>query len=355
MNAERSHIMIMAGGTGGHIFPGLAVAEELRTRQATVSWLGTPTGLENSLVERAGFELKRISIRGLRGTGLGGWLAAPWRILRAIIQARRILRRQRPDCVLSMGGYVAGPGAIAARLLRIPLVIHEQNAIAGMTNRLLRPLARRVFTGFPETLAGGEYVGNPVRTEIAELPDPKSRLAGREGPLRVLVVGGSQGAAVFADVVPAALARVNASARPLVVHQAGRSLEATRQAYQKAGVDGDVRQFIDDMAAEWGWADLAICRAGALTVAELAAAGVAAILVPFPHAVDQHQHANARLLTDAGAGWMVDQADFTPDWLAQKLDSLDRRALIEYSDRARKLARNDAAVKVAQACLEVAA
>ena len=346
-------VMIMAGGTGGHIFPGLAVAKVLRARGADVSWLGTPAGLENRLVPQAGIDFDTIPIQGLRGRGLAGWLAAPLRVLRAAWQARSILRRRRPQCVLSMGGYVAGPGALAARLMGIPLVIHEQNAIAGLTNRLLRPLARRIMTGFPETLPRGEHVGNPVREDIAAIDAPEHRMADREGPLRVLVVGGSQGAAAFSDVVPAGLAGIEASTRPQIVHQAGRQLDETVRAYQRAGIEGDVCEFIDDMAGAWARTDLAICRAGALTVAELAAAGVASVLVPFPHAVDDHQTANARFLSDAGAAWLVDQREFSAEWLATLLKRLTREELTAMAGKARKLARNDAAERVADACLEV--
>lgn len=350
-----SRVMIMAAGTGGHIFPGLAVAEALRRHGAEVVWLGTPAGLENRLVPARGIELEHITIGGLRGRGLVGWLAAPVRVLRAMLQARRILRRHRPDCALSMGGYVAGPGALAARLLGIPLVVHEQNAIAGFTNRLLAPLARRVFTGFPDTLARGEHVGNPVREEIARLPEPDARFAGRDGPLRVLVVGGSLGAGAFSEVLPEALSLIPASRRPQVLHQAGRQYEATLAAYRRFGIDGEVVEFIDDMAAAWRDADLAICRAGALTVAELAAAGLAAILVPFPHAVDDHQRANARFLADHEAGHLIGEADLDAKWLAERLGSVCRQQLLVMARNARALARDDAAEAVAEACREIAA
>lgn len=355
MNAPARNVMIMAGGTGGHIFPGLAVAEALQRQAAGVSWLGTPTGLENRLVPAAGIELDRIAITGLRGRGWLGWLAAPWRILRAVLEARRILKRRRPRCVLSLGGYVAGPGALAARLMGIPLVIHEQNAIAGLTNRLLRPLARRVLTGFPDTLAGGELVGNPVRAEISQLPGPEERMNERTGPLTVLVIGGSLGASAFTEVVPRALARLPEADRPVVIHQAGRQFDATRKAYRAAGVEGDVRDFVDDMASAWAAVDLAVCRAGALTVAELSAAGVAAVLVPFPHAVDDHQRANARFLADAGAAWLVDQGDFTDSWLAELLAGTDRGQLLTMARRARERACGDSAERVAAVCLEVMA
>ncbi|RFF28744.1 MULTISPECIES: undecaprenyldiphospho-muramoylpentapeptide beta-N-acetylglucosaminyltransferase [unclassified Wenzhouxiangella] len=353
MSAPR--VMIMAAGTGGHIFPGLAVASILRQRGVEVSWLGTPTGLENTLVPAADLKLETITIAGLRGRGLAGWLAAPWRIFKAILQARKLIRRHRPDCVLSMGGYVAGPGGLAARLQRIPLVIHEQNAIAGLTNRWLRPLAGRVMTGFPDTLPGGQHVGNPVRAEIASLPEPDARFENREGPLRVLVIGGSLGARAFTHVVPEAIARLPESQRPHIVHQAGRQFEATKKAYEQAGVEGEVVPFIDDMATAWGEADLAICRAGALTVAELAAAGLAAVLVPFPHAVDDHQFTNARYLADGNAAWLVREADFDARWLAEHLDAMARPQLLSMARSARALARTDAAEAVADACLEVAA
>ena len=353
MNAR--HVMIMAGGTGGHIFPGLAVARVLVGRGVQVSWLGTPRGLENRIVPEAGIELETIQIGGLRGKGAIGWMTAPWRILKAMLQARRILRGRRPGCVLSMGGYVAGPGGLMARLMGIPLVIHEQNAIAGMTNRWLRPLARKALTGFPDALSNGEHCGNPVRADIAALTDPEKRFKARTGRLNVLVIGGSQGSAAFTETVPRALALLPEDQRPRVTHQAGRQFELTRTAYEQAGVDGEVVEFIDDMAAVWGRADVAICRAGALTVAELAAAGVPAILVPFRMAVDDHQTANARYLTASHAAWLVPERDFGPEQLADRLKGLGREQLAAMAGRARALARPGAAERVADACMEVAA
>ncbi|MGY6586787.1 MAG: undecaprenyldiphospho-muramoylpentapeptide beta-N-acetylglucosaminyltransferase [Wenzhouxiangella sp.] len=348
------HVMIMAAGTGGHIFPGLAVARELLGQGATVSWLGTPAGLENRLVPAAGIELEAIDIAGLRGRGLAGWLMAPFRVVKAMWTTRGILRRRRPDCVLSMGGYVAGPGGLMARLMGVPVVLHEQNAIAGLTNRWLRPLAKRVMTGFPDVLPRGEHCGNPVRADISALPDPAERYAGRSGPLKLLVVGGSLGAAAFSDVVPAALASLPAERRPQVLHQAGRQLESTLAAYRQHEVDGDVREFIDDMASAWGEADVVLCRSGALTVAELAAAGVPAILVPFPYAVDDHQIANASYLTAAHAGWLMPERELTAERLAERLAGLNRDQLVAMAGRARALARQSAASAVANACLEVA-
>ncbi|MDT8409487.1 MAG: undecaprenyldiphospho-muramoylpentapeptide beta-N-acetylglucosaminyltransferase [Wenzhouxiangellaceae bacterium] len=347
-----TRVTVLAGGTGGHIFPGLAVAEVLRRAGAKVSWLGTPHGLENRLVPPAGIELQRVAIRGLRGRGLRGWLSAPWRISTAIVQSWKILRSQRPRCVLSMGGYAAGPAGIAARLLRIDLVVHEQNAVAGWTNRLLAPLARRVCTGFPGVLAGARVTGNPVRPAISALPEPGSRFQHRTGPLRLLVIGGSQGAAVFNTVVPEALARLPAENRPETRHQAGAQVQSAIDNYKKAGVEAQVAEFVDDMAEAWAWADFAICRAGALTIAELAAAGVPAILVPLPAAVDDHQTANARFLEQAGGAWLMRQAGFGPAALAGRLADLTRTELVDMAVRARACARPDAAEQVAQACAE---
>lgn len=348
-------VTILAGGTGGHIFPGLAVAEALRADGVDVRWLGTPHGLENRLVPAAGIELDRVRITGLRGRGLLGWLAAPFRVVRAMLQARRILKDSRPGCALSMGGYAAGPAGLAARTLSIPLVIHEQNSVAGLTNRWLAPFARIVCTGFPDALRGARVTGNPVRPEIRNLPEPRSRLDGRSGPLRLLVIGGSQGAAIFNQVVPEALARLPSNERPVTRHQAGRQLQPAQNNYSKAGVEAEVVEFIDDMAAAWAWADFAICRSGALTVAELAAAGVPAVLVPFPAAVDDHQTGNARYLSDVGAGWLMAQADFTPERLAEHVSGLSRELLEPMATRARERAPDDAARQVADACLEVMA
>jgi len=348
-------VTILAGGTGGHIFPGLAVAEALRADGVDVRWLGTPHGLENRLVPAAGIELDRVRITGLRGRGALGWLTAPFRVLRAMWQARGILKRTRPDCTLSMGGYAAGPAGLASRMLSIPLVIHEQNSVAGLTNRWLAPFAKIVCTGFPDVLSNARVTGNPVRDEIESLPEPAPRLAGRTGPLRLLVIGGSQGAQVFNQVVPEALARLPSEQRPVTRHQAGRQLQSAENNYSSAGVDAEVVEFIDDMAAAWAWADFAICRSGALTVAELAAAGVPALLVPFPAAVDDHQTGNARYLADAGAAWLMPQDDFTPERLADHISGVCRELTESMARRARALARPAAARRVADACREVMA
>ena len=352
MTAPR--VTIMAAGTGGHIFPGLAVASHLERLGAEVSWLGTPGGLENRLVPAAGLPLARIGITGLRGRGAAGWLMAPIRVFKAMLQARRIFQQLRPGCVLSMGGYVAGPGGLMARLMGIPLLIHEQNAIPGLTNRLLRPLAERVFGGFPGGLKGAVHSGNPVRVDIAALPPPLNRAEARTGPVRVLVVGGSQGSAALGKIVPKALARIPESQRPRVVHQAGRQLDGTLASYAESAVAAEVVEFIDDMAAAWADADLAICRSGALTVAELCAAGVPAILVPFPFAVDDHQTVNARFLVNAGAAWLIPESDLSPEGLAERLMRADRASLVTMGERARELACPNAASTVADACLELA-
>jgi UDP-N-acetylglucosamine--N-acetylmuramyl-(pentapeptide) pyrophosphoryl-undecaprenol N-acetylglucosamine transferase len=355
--AERP-VMILAGGTGGHIFPALAVAEVLRQRSIPVVWLGTRAGLEARLVPAAQIPLEWLDIGGLRGKGAGGWLRAPWALTRSLRQALQALRRRRPRSVLGMGGYVAGPGGVAARLLGIPLVVHEQNSVPGLTNRLLSGIAQRVLTGFDGVFGRrAQFVGNPVRADIAGLPAPEQRYAGHDGALRLLVLGGSLGARALNETVPAALARLPADARPAVRHQAGsRTLEIARQHYARHDVAGEVSAFIDDMAEAYAWADLVICRAGALTVAELAAAGLPAVFVPFPHAVDDHQSGNARHLVDAGAARMIRESELTPEALGDVLVELlaGRRVLLDMARRARALGRPDAAARVADICLEVA-
>ncbi|MCC5859184.1 MAG: undecaprenyldiphospho-muramoylpentapeptide beta-N-acetylglucosaminyltransferase [Ectothiorhodospiraceae bacterium] len=360
MNAAARPVVIMAGGTGGHVFPGLAVAAVLRERGLPVVWLGTREGLEARLVPEAGLPMEYLEIRGLRGKGSLGWLLAPARLGRAVWQAAGVLRRHRPRAVLGLGGYAAGPGGIAAWLLRRPLVLHEQNAVAGLTNRSLSRFARRVLCGFPADFPGGvlaRVVGNPVRDAILQIPPPQERYANREGPLRLLVIGGSLGAQVLNERVPAAVARLPSDRRPVIRHQAGeRTLEVAERAYLKAGVEADVTAFVHDMAEAYGWADLVISRAGALTVSELAAAGVAACLVPLPHAVDDHQTANARFLSDRQAAVLLPQAELTPRRLAGLLEEFDQRRdrLLAMAERARELARPRAAEDVADSCLEVA-
>lgn len=361
MNGSR--ILIMAGGTGGHVFPALAVAHVLREQGHEVSWLGTQRGMETELVPANGFEIDYISIAGLRGNGLLGWLKAPFRITHAVVQALGVMRRRQPMAVLGMGGFVTGPGGVAARLSGRPLLIHEQNAIAGLTNRLLSRIANRVMEAFPNTFTGNKvsYVGNPVRSDIASLSAPQERFKDRTGRLRLLVVGGSLGALALNEMVPQALALMDEEKRPEVRHQCGKKhATVTRQAYTSAGVEGEVMPFIDDMAAQYEWADLVVCRSGALTVSELALAGVASVLVPYPYAVDDHQTANGNYLVEEGASQLVQQRDLTPESLAGLLEEYcrdevaGREKLMTMAQNARRLARPSATVEVAEACLSAA-
>lgn len=350
-------VLIMAGGTGGHIFPGLAVAQALQERGVPVQWLGAAGAMETRLVPAAGIELHTLRIGGLRGKSLATLLWAPFKLLAALFGALRLLGRVRPRAVISFGGFAAGPGGVAAALRRIPLIVHEQNRVAGFTNRRLAGWSQRVLGGFPEALPGAEWVGNPVRAEIAALPAPRERLAGRDDAPRVLILGGSLGAAALNTSVPAALALLPTALRPDVRHQCGRDREQdTRERYAQAGVAADVQPFITDMAQAYAWADLVICRAGALTLAELAAAGVAAILVPLPHAVDDHQTRNAEFLVEHGAAALLPQSQLDAETLAARLEPLlaDPGRRLAMAERARACARSDAAERVADACLEVA-
>ncbi len=352
-------MLIMAGGTGGHVFPALAVAERLRPAGVSVTWLGTRRGLEAKVVPEAGIPLDFITVTGLRGKRLGLLLTAPVKLLQALFQSLAILRRRRPDVVLGMGGFASGPGGVAAWLTRRPLLIHEQNAIPGLTNRLLARLASRVLEAFPGSFparAGARYLGNPVREAMASIAAPEARLAGRQGAVRLLVLGGSQGAKALNEVVPATLAALGDMDLE-VWHQAGaRHLEQTRGAYAEHGVEARVADFVTDMAAAYAWADLVVCRAGAMTIAELAAAGVGAILVPFPHAVDDHQTRNARFLSERGAAVLLPETALDKQRLADLLRELlaSRERLQEMARNARAMARPGAASDVAAMCLEVA-
>lgn len=356
---KRAPVLIMAGGTGGHVFPALAVARVLRGRDEQVVWLGSRHGMETRLVPQDGFDIETIRVSGLRRKGALSWLAAPWRLGLALLDALRVMRRRRPKAVLGMGGFASGPGGVAAWLLGRPLLIHEQNAVAGLTNRLLAGLAREVLEAFPGSFSAGGHtrlIGNPVRAEIAALPPPEERLAGRSGPLRLLVLGGSQGARVLNETLPQALALLPADARPEVWHQAGEAtLGLAREAYRAAGVAARVEAFITDMAAAYGWADLVVCRAGALTIAELAAAGLPALLVPFPGAVDDHQTRNAAFLVEAGAAVLLPQAQLAPARLAEEIAVHDagRRLVLERAQRARALARTGAAEAIASLCQQL--
>lgn len=345
-------LLIMAGGTGGHIFPALAVADQVRNAGWRVVWMGHPDGMEARLVPQHGFEVAWVRFGALRGKGLRRKLLLPVNLLRGFWQAFREVRAVNPDAVLGMGGYISFPGGMMAALQGRPLVVHEQNAVPGLANRVLAKVARRVLSGFPQVLPRGEWLGNPVRPSIATLPSPAERFAGRSGPLRILVVGGSLGAQALNEVVPQGLALLPLEERPEVVHQAGeKHIEALKAAYARAGVHATCKAFIEDMAGAYAWADLVICRAGALTVAELAAAGVASILVPFPHAVDDHQSANARFLSQVGAAVVLPQEELTPARVAL-VRNYSRHQLQQMAERARDIARPLATQEVAYACIE---
>ena len=353
-NAART-ILVMAGGTGGHVFPGLAVADFLHAQGWRVVWMGNPEGMEARLVPKRGYEMAWVRFAALRGKGLLRMLLLPLSLLRAFWQALRALSHVQPNVVLGMGGYVTFPGGMMAALSGRPLVVHEQNAVAGLANRVLAGVADRVLSGFPDVVKKGEWTGNPVRAEIAALPQPAQRYAAREGRLNVLVVGGSLGAQALNDAVPRALTLLAPEARPRVTHQSGaKQIDALRAAYALAGLEAELVDFIDDMAARYAAADLVICRAGALTIAELAAAGVASVLVPFPHAVDDHQTGNARFLAEAGAAILLPQSELAPEKLASLLGELTREKLAAMAEQARALAKPDATRAVAQACMEVA-
>lgn len=344
-------LMVMAGGTGGHIMPGLAVADCLRDRGWSVVWLGNPSGMEARIVPSRGYPLAPVRFSALRGKGLTRVLVLPFAILRGFWDALRAIRRWRPAVVIGFGGYVTFPGGMMAALSGRPLVIHEQNAIAGLANRVLARLSDAVLCGFPNALPGSQWTGNPVRSAIASLSDSEARYAHRSGPLRLLVVGGSLGAAALNEAIPASLAKIDLERRPVVTHQAGeKHIDALEAAYRAVGVEANCVAFIEDMAKVYGEADLVICRAGASTVAEVAAAGVAAIFVPYPHAVDDHQTANARFLVDQGAGLLLPQTELDPERLAQRLMQLDRSALSEMASRARALSKTTAADDVADVC-----
>lgn len=369
MNANRT-ILIMAAGTGGHIMPGLAIARELASRGWRIHWMGTPKGMENRLVAEAGYPMVTVSMAGVRGKGAAAWLAMPFRLLRACWQATVAIFRLRPDVVLSMGGYVALPGGLMAAFWRKPLVVHEPGAVAGLANRALALFADRVIVGmegaFERPAAQGwanrlprprriDLLGTPVRDDIAALPPPEARYAGREGRLRLLVVGGSLGAQTMNDLVLAALASLRAEERPEVVHQSGEKLyEGLREAYAKAGVDAEVVPFVADMAARYAWCDVLVCRSGAITVAEIGAAGVAAILFPLPWFVADEQAANAAFLAERGAGIAMKQLETTPETLAGVLRGLTRERLRSMAAAARRLGKPDATRRCADLCSELA-
>jgi UDP-N-acetylglucosamine--N-acetylmuramyl-(pentapeptide) pyrophosphoryl-undecaprenol N-acetylglucosamine transferase len=346
-------ILIMAGGTGGHIFPGLAVANEMRAAGWEVVWMGARGGMEERLVPKHGYRAAWIRAKAARGKGLVQKLLLPANLLYSFWESARHIRRLRPNVVLGLGGYVAFPGGMMASLWNRPLALHEQNAIPGLANKVLARISDKVMSGFPQALKNAEWTGNPVRAEIAAIASPESRFAGRSGPLKVLVVGGSLGAQALNESVPKALALM--TNRPQVVHQAGeKHLEALNKHYREAKVQGELVAFIDDMARRYAEADLVICRAGAVTVAELSAGGLPSILVPFPHAVDDHQTANAKFLADHGAAILIQQRELSPRKLADLIGSLDRAKLLEMARKARALGKPDAARVVAERCMSIA-
>ena len=351
--------LIMAGGTGGHIFPGLAVAEALRARGWRVHWLGAPASMEAQLVPPRGFDFEAVEFGGVRGKGVSTLVLLPLRLLKAFGQSIGVIRRVKPDVLVGLGGYITFPGGLMGVALNKPLVLHEQNSVAGMANKVLAGVADRVFTAFPGVLPKArkvQWVGNPLRAAFKQVPAPAERFAGRSGPLKVLVVGGSLGAQALNEVVPKALALMPPAQRPIVLHQSGaKQIDALRANYQAAGVQAECVPFIDDMARAYADADLVICRAGATTVTEIAAIGAAALFVPFPHAVDDHQTTNARFLVDQGAGWLVPQSELNPEHLAKMLQNIERLALVERALKAKTMQKTQAVDEVVAACEGLAA
>lgn len=354
MSAPQKCALIMAGGTGGHIFPGLAVAQALRERGWRVHWLGAPNSMESRIVPAKGFALELIDFSGVRGKGLRTLLTLPLRLLKACAQSIAVLRRVRPDVVVGLGGYITFPAGVMAAVMGKPLVLHEQNSVAGMANTVLARLAKRVYTAFPQVLAKGLWVGNPLRAEFLQQADPQARFAGRTGPLQVLVVGGSLGARALNTIVPQALALIAADQRPVVTHQSGeKQIDELRANYAAAGVHAQLTPFIDNTAQAFADADLVVCRAGASTVTEIAAVGAAAVFVPFPSAVDDHQTHNARFLVDQGAAWLMPQATLTPQILADMLQKTERTTLLQRGLAAKELQKIQATDAVVAACEEL--
>ena len=354
MTAPQKCALIMAGGTGGHIFPGLAVAQALRERGWRVHWMGAPDGMESRLVPAKGFPLEPVDFSGVRGKGLRTLLAMPPRLLRAMAQSRQVMRRVKPNVLVGLGGYITLPGGVMGAVMGKPLVLHEQNSVAGMANRALALMARRVFTAFPKVMAKGQWVGNPLRAEFLKQAEPQDRFAERTGPLRVLVVGGSLGARALNTVMPQALALIPENERPIVTHQSGeKQIEELRSNYAAVGVQAQLTPFIDDTARAFADADWVICRAGASTVTEIAAVGAAALFVPLPSAVDDHQTHNARFLVDQGGGWLVPQNELTPRLLADMLQKTERSVLLARGLKAKKMQKLQATEAVVAACEEL--
>ena len=351
----RPSILVMAGGTGGHIFPGLAVAEYLRICGWNVSWLGNQNGMEYRLVKSCDFPFEAVDFGGLRGKGLKAKLMLPINLMRASFQSWKIMRRLKPSVVLGMGGYITFPGGLVTKLLQRPLVLHESNSVAGSANRALAKIAMRVLTGFPNTMQSAEWVGNPIREEFDHVLAPALRYEQRQGPLSILVVGGSLGATALNEHIPAALALIAQEERPTVIHQAGdKHLADLEKRYAQLGVRADIRPFIDDMPSAYAQADLVICRSGAMTVSELAACGVASCLIPFPHAIDDHQTANAKFLSDADAAILLPQQYLNPQDLALMIQNLNRADLKEMALRAHALSKPQATQRVAEVCANCA-
>ncbi len=348
--------LIMAGGTGGHIFPGLAVAEALRAAGWRVHWLGAPGSMEEQLVPPRGFAFEPVQFGGVRGKGLQTLALLPLRLLRAFWQSLRVVRRVQPDVVVGLGGYITFPGGMMASLLGKPLVLHEQNSVAGLANKVLAQIADRVFCAFPNALKQANWVGNPLREAFLSQPAPEQRFAGRTGPLQLLVVGGSLGAKALNDTVPQALALIPADLRPQVIHQSGaKQIDALREGYAAAGVEASLTPFIEDTASAFAQADLVICRAGASTVTEIAAVGAAAMFVPFPFAVDDHQTTNARFLVEQGGGWLLPQAELSAQALALRLQQITRQELLACARKAHQQRKTNATREVVVACEELAA
>jgi UDP-N-acetylglucosamine--N-acetylmuramyl-(pentapeptide) pyrophosphoryl-undecaprenol N-acetylglucosamine transferase len=348
-------VLVMAGGTGGHIFPGLAVAELLRSQGWRVHWLGAPApSMESQLVPAKGLPFEAVQFGGVRGKGLLTLALLPWRLLHAFWQSLQVIRRLRPDVLVGLGGYITFPGGMMGVLMGKPLVLHEQNSVAGMANKVLAHVADRVLCTFPKVLPKAQWVGNPMRDGFLNQAQPEARFAHRSGPLRVVVVGGSLGAQALNSGVPQALALMPLDQRPQVLHQGGvKHLQTLQDNYAQAAVDAELVPFIDDTASAFAQADLVICRAGASTVSELAAVGVAALLVPFPHAVDDHQTVNAQFLVSQAAGWMMPQSELTPEHLAAFLSRLDRAQLLHAAKQAYAVRKTTAAADVVQACAEL--
>ncbi|HEY9268455.1 MAG TPA: undecaprenyldiphospho-muramoylpentapeptide beta-N-acetylglucosaminyltransferase [Methylotenera sp.] len=349
-------LMVMAGGTGGHVYPAMAVADHLKANGWNIVWLCTAGGMENTLIEGKGYSKATIHMQGVRGKGLLGWVLLPVKLIKAFSQSMSAIKQYQPNVVLGMGGFAAFPGGFMAKLLGKPLVIHEQNSVAGLTNKVLAKLADHVLTAFPAAFGKAAIlVGNPVRADISHLPTPEARFAGREGVLRLLVVGGSLGAHALNEMIPQALAKIPLEQRPQVVHQSGvKHIDVLKTNYEKAGVAVDARAFIDDMAAMYAWADFVICRSGALTVAEISAVGLGSLMVPFPFAVDDHQTTNAAYLAEAGAATLVQQKELSVEKLTEILSQLSREQCLDMAKKARALGKPEATANVATICREVA-